>query len=378
MITDVQPIRRVPGAHAGRSPPGEGLRVTGATSADAIASAFAPPGSAAPAGSAIARPAALAFGPTSHALPAELLRWLDARGLGLDRSGSADGLVAAACRGRPRAAIIDARHGTSAALDVLRRLKRDAFTAVVPTVLLVPASAPAALAAGFADGADEVLADGVGTEGEWPARLDALLARSDRDTGVHPSTRLPGAPAIEVEYGRRIAAGERFAVCYVDVDHFKEFNDRYSYRSGDRVIRVLANILHDVVRGRCGTGGFVGHIGGDDFICVVPADAATLVCEEVVELFDTLIPFQYSAPDRATGYYFGKDRRGQLHRVPLMTVSIGVVTNGRREFTSPAQISELATEMKSYAKTFTGSVYVVDRRHDAALAPTATVDRGGR
>ena len=59
-------------------------------------------------------------------------------------------------------------------------------------------------------------------------------------------------------------------MCYADLDHFKEFNDRYSYYDGDRVIRILAKILHDVVKGLCGEDGFVGHIGGDDFIFVVP------------------------------------------------------------------------------------------------------------
>jgi len=47
----------------------------------------------------------------------------------------------------------------------------------------------------------------------------------------------------------------------------------------------------------------------------------------------------------------------------LMTLSIGIVTNRHRRFAHPAQVSELATEMKSYAKTLPGSVFVVDRRH---------------
>ena len=140
-------------------------------------------------------------------------------------------------------------------------------------------------------------------------------------------------------------------MCYADLDHFKEFNDRYSYYDGDRVIRILAKILHDVVKGLCGEDGFVGHIGGDDFIFVIPSGSVGEVCEEIVNIFDLLIPLQYSEQDRRAGYFFGKDRRGQLHRVPLMTVSIGVVTNERRHFTHAAQVSELATEMKSYAKT---------------------------
>jgi GGDEF domain-containing protein len=155
-----------------------------------------------------------------------------------------------------------------------------------------------------------------------------------------------------------------FAMCYADLDHFKEFNDRYSYNDGDRVIRILAKILHDVVKGISGESGFVGHIGGDDFIFVIPAAHVTDVSTEIISVFDTLIPFQYSEQDRRAGYFFGKDRRGQLHRVPLMTLSIGIVTNERRTFTHAAQVSELATEMKSYAKTLPGSVFSVDRRTD--------------
>ena len=54
-----------------------------------------------------------------------------------------------------------------------------------------------------------------------------------------------------------------------------------------------------------------------------------------------------------------------MHRVPLMTVSIGIVTNEKRRFMHAAQVSALATEMKSYAKTLPGSVFSIDRRTDA-------------
>ena len=89
------------------------------------------------------------------------------------------------------------------------------------------------------------------------------------------------------------------------------------------------------------------------------------VCSEIVSVFDMLIPYQYNQQDREAGYFFGRDRRGQLYRVPLMTLSIGIVTNELRRFPHPARASELATEMKSYAKTLPGSVFVVDRRRDA-------------
>jgi GGDEF domain-containing protein len=214
-------------------------------------------------------------------------------------------------------------------------------------------------------------------EVEARIRLDAMLRRSDRDLVVHPSTRLPGAVEIEAEVSRRLQGSQIFAMCYADLDHFKEYNDRYSYYDGDRCIRILAKVLHDVVKGLCRDTGFVGHIGGDDFIFVIPLADVPEVCAEIVSVFDTLIPYQYSEQDRRAGYFFGKDRRGQLHRVPLMTVSIGVVTNERRKFIHAAQMSELATEMKSYAKTLPGSVYTVDRRTDESALDEVDMERAG-
>ena len=268
-----------------------------------------------------------------------------------------------ALRSRPRVVVFDAREKSSLPLDALRHLKSDSYTGVVPAVV-VSADDFDSFDAGFRAGADEVVHDHQ-APAEVRIRLDALLRRSDRDLYVHPSTRLPGAIEIEREISRRLALDVQFATCYADLDHFKEFNDRYSYYEGDRVIRILAQILHDVVKGTCFEDGFVGHIGGDDFIFIIPTDTVPEVCAEIVSIFDTLVPFQYSEQDRRAGYFFGKDRRGQLHRVPLMTVSIGVVTNDRRHFTHAAQVSELATEMKSYAKTLPGSVYSVDRRTDS-------------
>jgi GGDEF domain-containing protein len=316
----------------------------------------------------VAHPHAIYFSHDTQRLPDVLRGWLDAHRLSVIICSDADDLMARVLRGRPVAVLFDALGGPSPEiLEACRRLKSDSYTGVVPAAVVAAADESAVVGALAAD-ADEVVSLAM-SPAEVHARFDAMVRRAERDISVHPSTRLPGAPQIEAEINRRIAAGVPFAVCYADLDHFKEYNDRYSYAEGDRVIRILAKILHDVVRGMCpGDGeGFVGHIGGDDFIFVVPVAWAPEVSQEVIAIFDALVPYQYSEQDRHAGYFFGKDRRGQLHRVPLMTVSIGIVTNERRTFTHAAQVSELATEMKSYAKTLPGSVYVVDRRHDLVV-----------
>jgi len=324
----------------------------------------------------VAKPISVVFAPRNLPLPDAVNRWVHDQELPVVQVQTGDQLMTLALRGRPRVVAFDAREDGPSSWDACRRLKADSYTSVVPCFMIV-GPAPDDFNKAFEAGGDEVVRP-TDASSELVTRLDAMLRRSDRDLTVHPSTRLPGAVEIEAEVQRRLGAGELFAMCYADLDHFKEFNDRYSYYDGDRVIRILAKILHDVVKGVCGEEGFVGHIGGDDFIYVIPVSAVNDVCGEIVSVFDLLIPFQYSEQDRRAGYFFGKDRRGQLHRVPLMTVSVGVVTNERRHFTHAAQVSELATEMKSYAKTLPGSVFSIDRRTDNP-APEAEhhVERAG-
>jgi len=306
-------------------------------------------------------PTILFFSPDGCPVPTLVRQWAAAHAFPLLVFSQPDEVESIVLRGHPCLLFVDGDSAGTVGIGLVQRLKSDAFTAIVPITTLVSTHHSEQVQAWFTSGADEVLT-GLFSPAEQRSRMDAMLVRTERDVSVHPSTRLPGTTEIEREIRRRLESNSEFAVCYADLDHFKEFNDRYSYYDGDRVIYILSRILHDVVRGLMGSRGFVGHIGGDDFIFVIPAEAISPVCSEVLEVFDSLVPLQYNDQDRRAGYFFGKDRRGQLHRVPLMTLSIGIVTNRHRRFAHPAQVSELATEMKSYAKTLPGSVFVVDRR----------------
>jgi len=322
------------------------------------------------------RQAILFFSPAGRSVPDFVTTWVNGKGLPVDTVPQAAAVEERVLRALPTLVVIDVDSAGSEGLELCARLKGDPYTAIVPLAAVTNRHATDVVRRWFAAGADEVITP-LFEPGEQAGRLDALVTRAERDVAVNPSTRLPGTTEIEREIRRRMELGELFAVCYADLDHFKEFNDRYSYYDGDRVIYLVSRILHDVVQGMLGKRGFVGHIGGDDFIVVIPIESIGEVCGEVLDVFDTLVPYQYNEQDRRAGYYFGKDRRGQLHRVPLMTLSIGVVTNQHRRFAHPAQVSELATEMKSYAKTQAGSVFVVDRRHDPEPGEPGVGGRGG-
>lgn len=312
----------------------------------------------------------LYFGPERAASRDFVERFSDEQGLELETVEDQDEVRDLLNRSFPGCVVVDGDREVESLVELSKMVKGDAFTGIVPLVILVSGDDGLQAAAFLEAGADEVLRMEM-AEKERFLRLEQVLRRADRDVSVHPTTRLPGTNHIARDMQDRLAAGQRFAVCYADLDHFKEFNDRYGYAFGDSVIRMLSRILRDVVRGLA-PGGFVGHIGGDDFIFNVSLDHLEATCDEIIRVFDELIPYQYTEEDRKAGYFLGKDRRGNIHRIPLMALSIGVVTNQYQEFEHSAQISELAAEMKGYAKSLPGSKYVVDRRHQSPALPTAS------
>ena len=268
----------------------------------------------------LTRQTVLVFSTDGRSVPEVVTRWGGARGIAVLRLSDAAEVEQRVLRALPALVLIDADATGKQGVELCNRLKADPYTAIVPLAAWSGRHATERVQEWFAAGADEVITP-LFEPSEQAGRLDGLITRAARDVAVNPSTRLPGTTEIEREIRRRLENGELFAVCYADLDHFKEYNDRYSYYDGDRVINLVSRILHDVVKGMLERRGFVGHIGGDDFIFIVPLEEITRVCTEILEVFDTLIPFQYNEQDQRAGYYFGKDRRGQLHRVPLIRIS---------------------------------------------------------
>ena len=296
----------------------------------------------------------------------------DANGLRVITVGGADDVVNVVNRSLPKCVVLDG--GETAEVRALCvALKQEPYSAIIPVILYSSSDDPGVALEGLKAGADEVFGPAMDLD-EQQVRIDLTLRRADRDVSVHPTTRLPGTVQIERDIAERMKRGEAFAVCYADIDHFKEFNDRYGYTEGDRVILIVSRILRDVVRAHAPTG-FIGHIGGDDYIFVVPRESVAICCEEIIEIFDELMPYNYSQDDRERRYFLGKDRRGNVYRVPLMSISIGVVTNDKRVFEHTARVGELASEMKAYAKTLPGSVFAVDRRQDDRSAPPDGTER---
>jgi diguanylate cyclase (GGDEF)-like protein len=216
---------------------------------------------------------------------------------------------------------------------------------------------------GIESGADDYIVKPFEPE-ELLARVRMVMRRTEMDLDANPLTRLPGNVSIYRAIEGKIASGEQFAACYIDLDRFKAFNDKYGFEKGDEAIRETARILLEAIQ-ECGSDrDFVGHIGGDDYVILIGIDKITPLCEWIIKEFDRRIKFFFSSEDRVRGAFVVKNRKGETEEVPLISVSISAVTNTHHKLAHVAQVGEIAAQLKSYAKSLPGSNYVIDKRKE--------------
>ncbi len=257
-------------------------------------------------------------------------------------------------------ALIAGQSAFTTEIELVRRIKENVFTSIIPLTLYHPAPDDTTVIAAYENGCDDFMT------GQWQerlceVRLKMLSQRSVRDISVNPSSMLPGPSMIEREIDRQLALQQEFAVCYCDLDNFKAYNDAYGYYYGDKVIRLTSRIIRDAVFDLCPEG-FVGHIGGDDFIYIIPSRQAPQICEAVLKVFDTLVPHRYHRHDRERGSIVTTNRRGEMERFALLSISIAVVINRNNMFSHAGEMSRMLADLKKFAKSLPGSNYVIERR----------------
>lgn len=259
----------------------------------------------------------------------------------------------------PDLVILDVDMPRKDGFAVCAELKNDPQHQHLPVILLTSIAETRSKVRGLDIGADDYVTKPVNVE-EFLARVRMILRRTRQDLEANPLTRLPGNPAIAARLEEAVQKKLPMAVLYVDLNQFKAYNDLYGYDAGDQVILRTADILSKAIAPR----EFLGHIGGDDFIVLSTPERAEALCAQVIADFDAAVPGFYREADRARGYIETRDRRGESRRFPLLSIAIGVATNSHRALTSAGQISAIGSEVKKFAKTFSGSKYVVDRRTD--------------
>lgn len=190
------------------------------------------------------------------------------------------------------------------------------------------------------------------------SRITLSLSRIKRIFDNNPLTRLPGNTSIHRAIEESM--GLPLAICYVDINHFKPYNDVFGFSHGDEVIRMLARIMSNTVRET--GGGFCGHVGGDDFVFIVPRERAEQVCGIIISHFDQIVQALFDEQTRTSGSYQALNRKGEMEQIPILGISIAVVPMDSPRITHAARVAEVAAELKKKAKQNPGSSFVMDKR----------------
>ena len=240
--------------------------------------------------------------------------------------------------------------------ELLRQLRSDNFFSTIPVLALVDSTLSAEFdwcAALF----DDFLQKPVNPS-ELGMRLKLSQSRMMRVFDNNPLTRLPGNTSIQTAI--EAAMGMPSVVCYTDINHFKPYNDVYGFSHGDEVLRMLGRLISNAVQDS--GGGFCGHIGGDDFVFIIPVERTDEVCRMVIDHFDQITCNLFEDDVRRRGYYLGTNRKGEKENIPLLSVSIAVVNMQSPAICHSGKVAEVAAELKHLAKESVGSCYVTDRR----------------
>ena len=196
---------------------------------------------------------------------------------------------------------------------------------------------------------------------------------------ANPLTFLPGNIPISSHIARLLGADAGFHACYVDLNHFKPFNDQYGYWQGDEVLKFAAAVLADVCDP---TRDFLGHVGGDDFLILFQSEDCIERASRAIDTFNEGAQRFYAPEDRIAGGIHGEDRHGNPTFFGFVTMAIGCVHvaagGGNARFTSE-EIASVAALAKRRAKQEDSGIVLLDaqqsihllhERIDASLSTT--------
>lgn len=170
---------------------------------------------------------------------------------------------------------------------------------------------------------------------------------------LSPLTGLPGNSEIQ-KHLEEVLSTEEFSILYLDLDQFKAYNDSYGFHKGDELLQETARLLKTI---NPSTPYFIGHIGGDDFIVILPNHSYSEICQKIIKTFDSMLEKFYQPEDLEKGYIYAQNRQGHYENISLVGISIAVITNKDYKFTSIDEISKAAAKIKKICKKINSSCY---------------------
>lgn len=181
---------------------------------------------------------------------------------------------------------------------------------------------------------------------------------------ANPITGLPGNNTIHKTINEHLDNKLDSTIFYIDLDHFKSYNDVYGFAKGDEIILFTKDLIKSVGTNLGIKRTFYGHIGGDDFIVIVPKKYALKYAKELIKQFDQKILNFYNEEDLKLKTITAKDRSGETVTYPITAISLGGLHLLDFTYNNYIEVNDSLTEMKKQAKSLVGSSVFIERRRN--------------
>ena len=172
---------------------------------------------------------------------------------------------------------------------------------------------------------------------------------------LNPLSKLPGNHLIDEQIEKMIQE-PRYSFMYFDLDRFKAYNDLYGFNRGDKVLLYLTHILK---KHMTHADYFLGHVGGDDFVAIVPHYDVDKLCERIIDEFDADIA-QFYEEQHLKNRIYVKNLEGKQEPLTVMTLSIAIVTNENTVFESAELLSDIVAKVKRNCKEIKQNCYLIN------------------
>lgn len=243
--------------------------------------------------------------------------------------------------------------------QLCRRLKNDPRTNFLPIIVLSKRKKIGEEVTFLNEGADDYLIIPSLLESErLVARIKSHTRQKINEVSVNPLTGLTEGFFIEERIKMCLSKKmEEFAILFIDLDKFRVFNQYFGFLKGDSLLKLTAQIMAKAVEEAGDGNDLIGHRGGDDFIIITTPDRVDAICKRIILDFDAQVKHFYSQEEKEHGYITLKKEAQKNEIYPIITISIGVVSNREEELNDYYQIEEKAAYALESAKEIQRSIY---------------------
>lgn len=247
----------------------------------------------------------------------------------------------------PDVIILDIRLPDINGYDICQELRSNLHTSRTPIIFLTQQNGREDVLTGLKLGAMDYITKPFDIE-ELGLRVRNVLQQTSYQSLVSPITSLPAGGLLE-EQLKPLLERERWAVLYIGIHDLTFFSEAYGFKTVDDTLRAIALVLDTVVKELGTISDFAGHLGEGNFIVITAPERVQRIKKEIAARLGRGSNDSYRFDDRRVDFV-KPDDRGLRRQTPLISISVGVVTNEKAVLTEETrQISEVSANTKRTA-----------------------------